>query len=154
MSCCLGRPLGVHGDRLALDDSLGANIAVGDRVSAELQALVERRIRDDGATPPPMEPDPADEAHPDPTSVTGPDTLDLEASGVSTIIWATGYEADFGYLHVPVLDATGTPVHDRGMARLPGIHFLGLRWMTKRKSALLYAVEEETSALAERITGS
>lgn len=150
----LGRPIGVAGDRVELDDALGANIAFGDRVSAELNAVVERGMRALGVTPPPLEPDAADEPHPDPTSVHAPDHLDLEAQGISTVIWATGYVADFEFLRVPVLDERGVPIHDRGAARVPGIHFLGLRWLTKRKSALLHAADEESAALSARIAGA
>ena len=149
----LGRPIGVAGDRIELDDSLGASIAVGDRVSAQLNAIVEQGIRELGETPLPLEPDPADDPHPDPTSVHSPDHIDLETQDISTVIWATGYVADFGYLRVPVLDEWGVPIHDRGAARVPGMHFLGLRWLTKRKSALLNAADEEAAALAARIAG-
>ncbi len=147
----LGRPVAVDGDRIALDDSLGRNIAFGDRVSAELNALIERRILESGATPLPLEVDPADAPHPDPLSVKGPDVLDLDVAGVSTVIWATGFTPGFDYLHVPVLDDAGVPVHDRGAARVPGVHFLGLRWLTDRKSGLLLAAANESAAAVERI---
>ncbi len=147
----LGRPVGVNGARISLDDSLGANIAFGDRVSAELNGLIERRIRESGATPPPLEPDPADAAHPDPLSVTGPDVLDLDAAGIATVIWATGFTPAFDYLGVPVLDEAGAPLHEQGAARVPGVHFLGLRWLTDRKSALLLSAANESAAAVERI---
>jgi putative flavoprotein involved in K+ transport len=147
----LGRPVAVDGARISLDDSLGANIAFGDRVSAELNDLVERRIRDSGATPQPLEPDPADVPHPDPLSVHGPAVLDLDLAGISTVIWATGFAPAFDYLRVPVLDASGIPIHDRGAGRVPGIHFLGLRWLTDRKSALLLAAASESAAAVQRI---
>lgn len=147
----LGRPVGVEGDRLVLDDSLGTNIAVGDSVSAEVNGLVERRIQEAGLTVPPLEPDPADEPHLDPTSVHGPAELDLEAADVSTIIWATGFDGAFGFLPVPVLDDRGGPIHERGAAPIPGIHFMGLRWMTMRKSALICGADADASALADRI---
>ncbi len=147
----LGRPVGIDGDRVMLDDSLGANIALGDSVSAELNALIERGIREAGLTPPPLEPDPADEPHPDPMSVHGPEALDLAASGVSTVIWATGFRGDFGFLREQVLDEHGVPIHDRGAARIAGIHFLGLRWMTMRKSGLICGANDDAAALADRI---
>lgn len=147
----LGRPVAVDGARISLDGSLGANIAFGDRVSAELNGLVERRIRERGATPPPLEDDPADAPHPDPLSVHGPAVLDLDRAGISTVIWATGFTPAFDYLHVPVLDDAGSPVHDRGAARVPGIHFLGLRWLTDRKSALLLAAASESAAAVQRV---
>lgn len=147
----LGRPVGVEGDRLLLDDSLGANVAYGDRVSAEINGLVERWIREAGRALPPQDPDLADEPHPDPISIHGPTALDLEASGISTVIWATGFDGDFGFLRGAEIDDRGVPIHDRGAARMPGIHFLGLRWMTRRKSALICGADAAAAALADRI---
>jgi putative flavoprotein involved in K+ transport len=147
----LGRPVGVEGDRVLLDDSVGANITHGDAVSAEINAAIERGIREAGRTPPPLEPDPADEPHPDPGSVHGPAALDLEASGVSTVIWATGYRGDFGFLPETVRNDHGDPIHDRGAARIPGIHFVGLRWMTTRKSGLIFGADVDAAAMADRI---
>ena len=147
----LGRPMEVHGARLTLDGFLGANIAVGDRISAELNGLIERRIRESGATPPAREPDPADDPHPDPSSARAPETLDLDAAGISSVIWATGYAPDFGFLRVPVLDETGDPVHDQGAARVPGIQFVGLRWAVDRKSALFFAADRDSAAAVQRI---
>ena len=150
----MGRPVGVEGGSLLLDDSLGANIALADRVSAEFTSQIEQGIREAGRTPPPLEPDPADEPHPDPMSVHGPANLDLEGSGISTVVWATGFEADFGFLRVPVLDERGAAIHDRGASPVPGIHFLGLRWMTKRNSALICGADADAAALADRIAAA
>jgi putative flavoprotein involved in K+ transport len=87
-------------------------------------------------------------------SVHGPGALDLDASGVSTVIWATGFDGDFGFLPASVIDARGLPVHDRGAARVPGIHFMGLRWMTTRKSGLILGADTDAADLAERIAGA
>ena len=149
----LGRPVAVDGDRILLDDSLGSNIAFADRASAELNALVEAGIRASGQTPPPLEPDAADEPHPDPLAVHSPEALDLEASDVSTVIWATGFGPDIACLRVPVVDAQGEPIHEGGQSPIPGIHFLGLRWMTRRKSALICGADDDAAALARRIAG-
>ena len=145
----LGRPRAVEGDRLLLDDTLGANIAVGDRVSADLKGLADRFIAATGRTPAPVEPDPADEPHPDPAAVHSPAELDLERAGVSAVVWATGFRGDFSYLPRAVLDEDGQPVHERGVARLPGLFFLGFPWLTKQKSGIINGVGED----AERIAG-
>ena len=150
----LGRPIAVDSDRILLNDSLGSNIAFADRASAELNALVEQGIRAAGQTPPPLEPDAADEPHPDPSAVHSPNALDLGASDVSTVIWATGFGPDVAYLRVPVLDARGEPIHDGGQGPIPGIHFLGLRWMTRRKSALICGADDDAAELARRIAGA
>jgi hypothetical protein len=33
--------------------------------------------------------------------------LDQEEAGVTTVIWVTGYRADFGHVKLPVLDGRG-----------------------------------------------
>jgi putative flavoprotein involved in K+ transport len=76
---------------------------------------------------------------------------DLYAAGVSTIIWATGFRLDFGWVHVPVFDEVGVPLHRRGVASSPGLYFLGLPWLYKEKSALLFGIGEDAAYLASAI---
>ena len=103
----LGRPIGIDGDRLSLDDSVGANIAFGDRRSAEFNAELATIVASAGLEPPPLEPDPADVPHPDPLSVRSPTELDLGVAGVGTVIWATGFGGDLSYLDGSLLDDRG-----------------------------------------------
>jgi putative flavoprotein involved in K+ transport len=78
-------------------------------------------------------------------------TLDLQSAGISTIIWASGYKLDFGWVQIPVFDAKGYPVHQRGVTAFPGMYFLGLSWLYKRKSSLLYGVGEDAAFIASAI---
>lgn len=143
----LGRPLTVDGDRIALDDSVGANIAFGDRISGETRALVDRYL-DAAGIAAPGEPDPADEPHPDPAAVHSPAELDLEKTEVGCVVWATGFGGDFGYLPPGALDERGMPAHDRGVGAMPGIFAMGFPWLSRRKSGIIPGVDED----AERIT--
>ena len=52
------------------------------------------------------------------------------------MIWATGYRADDGWIHVP-RDAEGRIPHRRGVADAPGLYLLGLSWQHTRGSALI-----------------
>jgi putative flavoprotein involved in K+ transport len=63
--------------------------------------------------------------------------LDLKAEGISSIIWATGFRYDFDWVKLPIFDNTCEPVHQRGVTTLPGIYFLGIKWLYKRKSHFL-----------------
>ncbi len=78
-------------------------------------------------------------------------TLDLQSAGISTIIWASGYQLDFGWVKIPVFDEVGYPVHQRGVTAFPGLYFLGLPWLYKRKSSLLYGVGEDAAFIASAI---
>jgi putative flavoprotein involved in K+ transport len=147
----LGRPAAIEGDRLLLDDTLGANIAFGDRTSAETNRGLEDGIRNAGLQVPDLEPDPADAPHPDPTSVRSPSELDLEAAGIGSVVWATGFGGDLGYLRVPVLDDANEPIHQRGAAPVPGIYFLGFPWLSKRKSGIIHGIDEDAAFVVDRV---
>jgi putative flavoprotein involved in K+ transport len=77
--------------------------------------------------------------------------LGLLPSGVGTVVWASGFGPDFGWIKLPILDDSGRPVHVRGISGVPGLSFVGLHWLHKRKSALLLGVGEDAEHVVERI---
>jgi putative flavoprotein involved in K+ transport len=147
----LGRPTAVEGDRVLLDDTVGANIAFGDRISAEVKGLVDRHIVAAGIAAPAPEMDPADAPHPDPAAVRSPAHLDLEAAGIGSVLWTTGFTGAFGYLPPAAVDGQGVPIHDRGVAPVPGIYMLGFPWLTKRKSGIIPGVYDDAAMIAEHV---
>lgn len=89
---------------------------------------------------------------PDPDCMTDPVLeLDLAEAGVTTILWATGYALDFGWLQVDALDETGKPVHHRGVSEIPGVYFLGLPWLSRRASSFIWGVWHDAKHLADHI---
>ena len=52
--------------------------------------------------------------------------LDLRRGEISTIVWATGFRPDYGWLDVPVVDEKGQLRHDGGVVDSPGMYALGL----------------------------
>lgn len=80
-----------------------------------------------------------------------PSMLDLEAEGISTVLWATGYRREYSWLRVPVLDANGELRHDGGVTPQPGLYALGLRFMRRRNSNFLDGVGADAEELAEHI---
>jgi putative flavoprotein involved in K+ transport len=82
--------------------------------------------------------------------------LDLKAAGITSIVWATGFRYDFDWVKLPIFNDTGEPVHRRGVTTLPGIYFLGMRWLYKRKSHFMLKAgpAEDAAYLAEHIKTS
>ncbi|WP_127089172.1 flavin-containing monooxygenase [Aquabacter cavernae] len=78
--------------------------------------------------------------------------LDLKAAGVSTIIWATGFALDYGWMQVDAFDADGKPRHQRGVSCEPGIYFLGLPWQSRRGSSFIWGVWHDAKYLADQIS--
>jgi putative flavoprotein involved in K+ transport len=89
---------------------------------------------------------------PDPDCVTNPiRELDLAASGITSIIWATGFAFDYGWLQVDAFDDTGKPKHQRGISSEPGVYFLGLPWQSRRGSSFIWGVWHDAKYLADQI---
>ncbi|MFO0997897.1 MAG: NAD(P)/FAD-dependent oxidoreductase [Alphaproteobacteria bacterium] len=77
--------------------------------------------------------------------------LNLSRAGVTSIIWATGFALDFGWLKVDAFDERGRPKHRRGMSAEPGIYFLGLPWLSGRGSSFIWGVWHDAKRLADHI---
>jgi putative flavoprotein involved in K+ transport len=85
--------------------------------------------------------------------VRGDTVLTSDGGRVSpaSVVWATGFRPDFGWIEAPVLDGRGAPVHRRGVTAAPGLYFLGLSWLHTRGSALIGWVGRDADHLAEVI---
>ena len=88
----------------------------------------------------------------DPPCVSDPiQSLDLGATGLSTVLWATGYALDYSWLDVDTFDAKGQPLHSRGVSRVPGVYFVGLPWLTRRGSSFIWGVWHDAKFIADQI---
>jgi putative flavoprotein involved in K+ transport len=82
------------------------------------------------------------------------ESLDLEAEGIRTILWATGYLPDHRWIHLPIFDEAGHPKHEGGVTDLPGVAFVGLRYQRWLKSDLFYGVGDDAGHVVERLTAT
>lgn len=78
--------------------------------------------------------------------------LNMAESGVSSIIWATGYASDYCWLELDAFDGQGKPLHQRGVSTEPGIYFLGLPWQSRRGSSFIWGVWHDAKYLADIIS--
>ena len=82
-------------------------------------------------------------------------SIDTAESGISSIIWCTGFSGDFSWVKVPgVLDDGGQPIHQAGVSVVRGIYFAGLDFGSTRKSGTIPAVAEEADKLLCHIVKS
>ena len=142
----LGHVREIRDGRITVADDLDESLAAGDRsfdafISAVNDYLGSRddETADVGTGIPPR------------GVVKSIDSVDVRASDIRSVIWATGYQLDFRWVELPVFDERGQPIQRRGVTSAPGIYFLGLAWMHKVKSSFLYGVGEDAEYLAERI---
>ena len=78
-------------------------------------------------------------------------TLNLAEAGVTSIVWATGYTLDFGWIEIDVFDEKGNPRHKRGVSEVPGLYFLGLAWLSRRASPFIWGVWHDAAYIADHI---
>jgi putative flavoprotein involved in K+ transport len=77
--------------------------------------------------------------------------LDLARAGVTSIVWATGFDVDFDWFQVDAFDADGRPKHRRGVSSEPGAYFLGLPWLSGRGSSFIWGVWHDAGHVADHI---
>jgi putative flavoprotein involved in K+ transport len=78
--------------------------------------------------------------------------LNLAESGITSIVWATGFAIDFSWLKADTFDASGRPVHEKGVSKVPGLYFLGLPWLSRRASPFIWGVWHDAEYLAGHIS--
>lgn len=147
----LGRLLDVEAGTLVLSDEAAAHVQFADEFSQRLKDGIDAYLAQAGKVPPPLEDDPADVPDPQSKCVSEIRRLNLGEAKVGTVIWATGFAADFSWIHLPVLDAEGKPIHQRGISPVRGLYFIGFPWLSSRKSGIIYGIEEDAHYIAGAI---
>lgn len=141
----LGHLSGVVGRRARFEPDLAASVAWGDQRYEQFAGLIRKLVADRGLDPVQIpEPEPF-EARP---------LKELDLGGFGAVIFAGGFRPDYGsWLHVPdAFDSMGFPLHEDGRSTAhPGLHFVGVHFLRKRKSSLLYGVGEDAAIVARSI---
>ena len=79
--------------------------------------------------------------------------LDLRSGEIRTVVWATGFRADYSWLDVPVFDRKGRIRHDGGVVEAPGIYVMGLPFLRRRKSSFLDGVGPDAVEITAHLVG-
>jgi putative flavoprotein involved in K+ transport len=147
----LGRTKSYEDGRVTFAADLAENVARGDASYMSLLDEADAYVARNGLDLP-AEPE-ARNIGPDPACMSDPILeLNLAEADVTSIIWATGFSADYSWLKVDAFDEKGRPRHQRGVSAQPGIYFLGLPWQSRRGSSFIWGVWHDAKYLADRIS--
>jgi putative flavoprotein involved in K+ transport len=117
---------------LTADTRLGRRIAAGS--SGKGTPLVRVRERDLRAA-----------------GVTRLPPVTEDVPGVASIVWATGYRADYSWIDLPGIPDDAPPPHERGVvAGHPGLFFVGLPFQYSMSSSLVAGVGRDAAYVAAR----
>jgi putative flavoprotein involved in K+ transport len=81
-------------------------------------------------------------------------SLDLAASGITSIIWCIGFTPDFGWLDAPVFNGRGYPAHARGITPQAGLYFVGLPWLHTWGSGRFSGIARDAAYVVDAIRAS
>lgn len=134
---------------ISLFDDLESSIKTSDIYAAEFRRSVDEYLLEaNRIAPQQTEMELLGEPKSDIERVTNRKTINLSSENIKTVIAATGFVFDFSWVEPAILDNYGYPVTSRGTTDVPGLYFMGLNWMAKRKSGIIYGVAEDADYLA------
>ena len=89
---------------------------------------------------------------PEPFRADAPEELSL--NGLGAVVFAGGFRPDYeSWVRFPgAFDDFGFPIHHEGASTVvPGLYFVGVHFLRKRKSSLLFGVGEDAAIVAHQI---
>ncbi|MBK1794430.1 NAD(P)-binding domain-containing protein [Devosia sp. WQ 349] len=135
----VGRTASYENGKLTFSNDLADNIEFGNNSYLDTLNVIDAYIENNGLDLP--EYPEARNLLPTTEYETNPILeLDLAEAGITSIIWASGFKRDYSWLQVDTFEEDGTPIHDMGVGKQPGIYFLGLPFQTRRRSSFLFGV--------------
>jgi len=143
----VGRFQGANGATAHFADDLAENVAWGDERFGQIKQLTIDCAAKSGLDSPEV-------ADPEPFAAEPTSEVDLSTFG--TVFFTGGFRPDFAsWLSWPdAFDDQGFPHQSDGTSTaVDGLHFVGLHFLRKRKSALLYGVGEDATVVADSIAG-
>ena len=141
----LGHLIGVEDGVAHFAPDLAECVAFGDARYADLCGLIRKSCGARGVAPPEMPPPPPFRARP-------AERLDL--TGFGAVICTSGFRPDYAsWVRLPsAFDDLGFPIQQGGTSTaVEGLHFMGVHFQRKRRSATFLGVAEDAAVLGERI---
>jgi putative flavoprotein involved in K+ transport len=143
-----GRLRGLAGRTATFGDELATVTADADRRMHRFLDTVDRFVEGAGLAHevlPPVRPAAVRPARPRPR-------LDLRAEGIRTVVLATGFRPDTGWVDLPITEPDGSFRQRRGVTDAPGVYVVGQRFQHRRDSGFIDGARHDASALVHHLT--
>jgi putative flavoprotein involved in K+ transport len=143
----LGHLAGVNGNSARFAPDLLESVAFGDARYLDIRRLIHEQLSAKGMANP-------DLPEPPPFRADPPEELDLRDFGA--VIFTAGFRPDYArWVRLPAFDDLGFPMAPDGASSVvPGLYFVGVHFLRKRKSSLMFGVGEDAAIVAKRIVVS
>ena len=134
----VGRLEGVQDGSAHFAPGIEATLTAGDEFAYSVIARIDDYIAEHG-----LEAGAPEERESLPSPIEDITRIDLRDAGITTILWANGYRPDYSWIALEISDEFGWPLQKRGVSEHLGLYFVGVNWLSKRKSALFGGVGED-----------
>jgi len=141
----LGHFLGADARRARFAPDLGESVAWSDARNAQLNDLVRKLVAERGWEPPEI---------PEPEPFNGGSPEEVNLDGFGAVVFAAGFRPDYeSWVRLPgAFEELGFPIHREGASTVvPGLYFVGVHFLRKRRSSLLNGVGEDAAIVARKI---
>ncbi|MFW0785163.1 MSMEG_0569 family flavin-dependent oxidoreductase [Gordonia sp. CPCC 206044] len=128
-----------------LTASLDKADSVYNSICADIDEYIEAHDID---APPSSRYEPVWEPNSDPTE------LDLNAAGITSIVWAIGFRPDYRWIEASAFDGAGRPMQTRGVTQVPGLSFVGLPWMHTWGSGRFLGIDRDARHVADSVVAA
>jgi len=136
----------IHGTHVRFKPDLIENLDEADEVYLNIRKDIDRFIEAQGIDAPQEQPF---------RKVwelsVNPIELDLEAAGITSIIWAIGFKPNYRWIDLPAFDGKGHPRFKRGVTPVEGLYFLGLPWLHTWGSGRFLTMAQDAEYLTDVI---
>jgi putative flavoprotein involved in K+ transport len=142
-----GHFLGASDGQVRFAPDLSESVAWGDERNRQIMELWRKLVAERGLD--------LTIDDPEPFAAETPEAVDLSELGA--VIYAGGFRPDYAsWLPWPeAFDGHGFPIHEDGASTVvPGLYFVGVHFLRKRKSSLLIGVGEDAAIVAGRVAAS
>lgn len=142
----LGRLVAVEGSRAQFAPDLAESVAFGDARYADVCKVLREELPAKGIGVPKL---------PVPTPFQADPPLELGLDGFGAVVFTAGFRPDYTrWVQLPAFDEMGFPLADDGACTVvPGLYFVGVHFLRKRKSSLLWGVGEDAAIVARKVSG-
>jgi putative flavoprotein involved in K+ transport len=145
----VGRLEKITGTAAACRTDLEESVTAADRKMHRLLDAIDRYVENAGLDPEVLPPKrPGQIRLPNPTSL-----LDLAAEHIGTVLFATGYQPHFPWLHLPVLAPDGSIRQRRGVTQIPGLYVVGQPFQHRRDSGYIDGARHDARYVVDHLVG-
>jgi putative flavoprotein involved in K+ transport len=76
-----------------------------------------------------------------------PVTAEGDVLQPETVVWCTGYRSDYSWIDMPVADADGHPITERGVSPETGLYFIGVEFQYAAASSTIQGLDQDARYL-------